>query len=410
MYFPNFIDMQQMETVLPKLHPASLLTLKRLHEVEHDKLAKYAHMLTTKALFPNNIERQNVKLVLQIFNMHTVEDLQLAGPLFNIDNYESTAEYIRIIVTWWNIINVKTLFKGQHKHDPFQEPLTQSSDDDKEQFLKDFLNWLERWERYKCDSGCFTKDTLTALKHTTHAILELSSYLIKELGFSYVLTGKLQTDSLEDRFGYYRQLAGGQYNISITQLYEIEKKLRIQSILPLQLNSHFQDVHIMTPVKSLETIKNVNNLKENIFEIYGSTISVSEEELLKVQNDSLLVLAYLAGYCVHIVAKQLRCTFCKTNLTLYTSFLSETHDLIKRLDHGGLQYPSEEVITIIITNYIVISKLISSEFEEQFLRSENRRSLASNVTLQVLQTLENCLPFKCCDNGHSAEFLTKAIT
>lgn len=51
MYFPNFIDMQQMETVLPKLHPASLLTLKRLHEVEHDKLAKYAHMLTTKLCF-----------------------------------------------------------------------------------------------------------------------------------------------------------------------------------------------------------------------------------------------------------------------------------------------------------------------------------------------------------------------
>lgn len=294
--------MQQMETVLPKLHLASLLTLKKLHEVEHYKLAKYAHMLTTRALFPKNIERQNVKLVLQIFNMHTVEGLQLAGPLFNIDNYESTAEYIRIIVTWWNIINVKTLFKGQHKRNPFQEPLTQSSDDDKVQFLNDFLNLLERWKRYKCDSGCFTKDTLTALKHTIHAILELSSYLIKELGFSYVLTGKLQTDSVEDRFGYYRQLAGGQYNISIIQLYEIEKKLKIQYILPLQLNSHFQgNVDIMTPVKSLETIKNVKNLEENIVEPYISKIPVSEEELLKVQKDSLLVLAYLAGYCVHTV-------------------------------------------------------------------------------------------------------------
>lgn len=54
----------------------------------------------------------------------------------------------------------------------------------------------------------------------------------------FILAGKFQTDSLEARFGKYRQLAGGQYDISITQLYETEMKLRLQSTLPLILKSN----------------------------------------------------------------------------------------------------------------------------------------------------------------------------
>ncbi len=50
--------------------------------------------------------------------------------------------------------------------------------------------------------------------------------------FKYFLTGKVQTDMLEDRFGKFRQLAGGQYNISLRQLYEVEYKMRLQSSLP----------------------------------------------------------------------------------------------------------------------------------------------------------------------------------
>ena len=41
----------------------------------------------------------------------------------------------------------------------------------------------------------------------------------------YILPGKFQTDNLEARFGQYRQLSGDQYNISIQQVFEWEKKL-----------------------------------------------------------------------------------------------------------------------------------------------------------------------------------------
>lgn len=49
----------------------------------------------------------------------------------------------------------------------------------------------------------------------------------------YILLGKFQTDCLEDRFGKYRQLSGAQYHVSIRQVYESERKLRLQNILEL---------------------------------------------------------------------------------------------------------------------------------------------------------------------------------
>lgn len=45
--------------------------------------------------------------------------------------------------------------------------------------------------------------------------------------FSFVLLGKFQSDPLEGRFGYYRQLSGGNFYISCRQLLQAEKKIRL---------------------------------------------------------------------------------------------------------------------------------------------------------------------------------------
>ena len=42
--------------------------LKQLHHLEVDLTIKYAYKLSAKALSPLNLERQNVKLVIQVFN------------------------------------------------------------------------------------------------------------------------------------------------------------------------------------------------------------------------------------------------------------------------------------------------------------------------------------------------------
>ena len=47
--------------------------------------------------------------------------------------------------------------------------------------------------------------------------------------------GKFQTDFLEARFGQYRQLSRGKYNISLRQVFQSENKLRLLSTLKLKL-------------------------------------------------------------------------------------------------------------------------------------------------------------------------------
>ena len=78
----------------------------------------------------------------------------------------------------------------------------------------------------------------------------------------YVLTGKFQTDNLENRFGQYRQMAGGNYNITITQVMESERKLRIKSVLGLHsarygnINFSRQTIHQQSEVIDKGLLKN----------------------------------------------------------------------------------------------------------------------------------------------------------
>jgi hypothetical protein len=102
-------------------------------------------------------------------------------------------------------------------------------------FLNNFLNWLDTWNSLSLKTGILTKETFFAISHTTYALIEICNYCFSELQMDYVLLGKFQTDILEARFGLYRQLAGAQYNVSVRQVFEVEKKLRMSSILKAQI-------------------------------------------------------------------------------------------------------------------------------------------------------------------------------
>lgn len=99
--------------------------------------------------------------------------------------------------------------------------------------LKKNLIYLDHWDSMADIGGKLTKETFTDLKHTTNAIMELTSYCINESNMNFILTSKFQTDQLEFRFSQYRQLAGCNYKISVRQIFECEKKIRMMSVLSL---------------------------------------------------------------------------------------------------------------------------------------------------------------------------------
>ncbi|KAH9374829.1 hypothetical protein HPB48_015762 [Haemaphysalis longicornis] len=102
----------------PPILTASFKALRELHEAEQNELLKIAPTLSLKALDPSNMERQNVKLALRIFNESTIAALNST----TIQHAEGTAAFIATIVTWWRIVNVKTPRKGERLRDDMQYP------------------------------------------------------------------------------------------------------------------------------------------------------------------------------------------------------------------------------------------------------------------------------------------------
>ena len=76
-----------------------------------------------------------------------------------------------------------------------------------------------------------TTETFTACIQSMTAIPELAKHLLERHGIHYVLTGKLMSDPLEGRFGWYRQTNGDYLFVYVKQLLPSEKKIRCLSLL-----------------------------------------------------------------------------------------------------------------------------------------------------------------------------------
>ncbi|CAN7977635.1 unnamed protein product, partial [Ixodes persulcatus] len=179
-----------------------------------------------------------------------------------------------------------------------QEPVS-SVADPKLKFLSDMVQWLDTWEAMVTDSGRLTNETHKALRLTCSTLVKVSIYCLRELGFSYVLLGKFQTDSLEARFGKYRRLAGTQYHISIRQLYESETKIRLQKMLPL-----VPATELLGRAQEQATHEEVTQEERNQFSI---TVDAT---VIAAKHDQMPAITYIAGYCAHAVLKKLACDAC----------------------------------------------------------------------------------------------------
>ena len=86
----------------------SLQPLKELYAKERNQCVKLAPGLSEKVLFPNNLERQNVQLVVRLFDEKNVAALKT----MNLPGVSGTVAFLQQIMSWWHIVNVKTPNKG----------------------------------------------------------------------------------------------------------------------------------------------------------------------------------------------------------------------------------------------------------------------------------------------------------
>ena len=206
MLFPKFYQNGNHE--LNSIQSASFCTLQNLHAKESPSILKYWYKLISKKLSPINLKRQNVNLVLQIFNAYTVQGLLTLGKQKCLPNFAEVAEYINIFLYLVNNNECKTPYKGCRLRNKYCNPIRVNEENFI--FLSVFCDCLESLNSISGRNGKLTKKTFIALHHTTYSFLELAKDCIEELKMQYILPGKFQTDHLEARFGQYRQLNGNQ--------------------------------------------------------------------------------------------------------------------------------------------------------------------------------------------------------
>ena len=99
-----------------------------------------------------------------------------------------------------------------------------SSDDDSIgfQYLEEAKHIFEDWKQSWL-SG-LTSEAFVACTQTIGAIPDLVKYLYALHEIEYVLPGKLLSDPIEGRFGWYRQVNGGNFYVSVKQILLAKKR------------------------------------------------------------------------------------------------------------------------------------------------------------------------------------------
>ena len=96
--------------------------IKEVYGMEMGKPVKYGYKLNDKNLASKPIERCNVQLADAIFHESTINALTVYANIF--PEFLDTAEYLRRIRKWWNIVNVNSLTMGKRKRDVDRNAVT----------------------------------------------------------------------------------------------------------------------------------------------------------------------------------------------------------------------------------------------------------------------------------------------
>ena len=165
---------------------AAFSDVRDLYDFESTMSLKKAHSLKFAALDLKSIEKTSVKLAVSVFCESTRDALNFYSEHEGKAALKQTADFISLIIKLWNVLNVKTCSKGKHKRDFTMDPV-KSSLDWKLDFLREFADFLLRWELSKKPG--LTKETFLAMRHTCIAVAECAVYLLDRCSFNYVLLG-----------------------------------------------------------------------------------------------------------------------------------------------------------------------------------------------------------------------------
>ena len=341
--------------------------------------------------------------------------------------YFATANFLEIVSSWWKTVNVKSKFHASRKREPVREVIKEENLVEKTSFLRGFVDWLSAWEEAPCVSKSkLSRETFMCSKHTSAALASLSEFLIKEKGFDYFLTGKAQSDKIENRFGKARQMSGGNLYTSVRQFLESDRILKIKNLACLNRS--------MAEIK--EIFSEANQAHSELTESLGAEIASKflEDDVVELSPSVPVadanVLFYVAGRFSRSLCYRTTCLSCKErlvppnsensqfsviNLSTDSSLIDSPTALLDQVNRGGLTIPSELAFLTCIQAWKFYSEIIDRPELKKLLFTPNSSSqiLFQTALVKVLLSAEETKATFLtdeCHQGHKFEEFTLLLT
>jgi THAP domain/Transposase protein len=392
----------EMARNLPAGCTADFQHIVDLFTMEANMSLKKAHRLTPAALEPKSIEKTSVKLATSVFSESTRDALEFYAANEDKSEWTGTAAFIALIIKVWNVMNVKSSSKGKHKRDITMDPI-RSSLDWKLDFLREFADFLQRWEQSKKPG--LTRETFVALRQTCLALVDCSCHLLDHRGYKYVLLGSLQSDAIESRFGWLRQLSGANYYISTRQVLESDRKIRALSLLKFSGIS-------LTDIDSVLHIEIANRSQSDDDKTADTITEALQFDRFPSASDANIIF-YVSGYIARSIIRTTKCDHCKESLV--TTDPLEPIELDDRIEYsaatfldavnrGGLSRPTDFTFQLTLHCWRVFEEVKStSALMEQLISSTCQRRLFGKVMdrASCIQTFGNMpIDSNFCVSGH----------
>ncbi len=374
----------------PNLYP-NFHDIKLLMDIELGKPLKIAHKLTDKVVNPLALEKTNVSLADAVFHESTINALRTYEK--KVPGFSQTADFLERVREWWDRFNVKSKFKGEHKRKNSMKPINKENIDEFAESMLKFCAWLTNW-RTTYPDFCISSPTYKALMQTTRATVDLCHYLLEnDNDISYVLLGFLQQDWLEGRFGWYRQLCGGNYYASVLQFLQAEKTIRLRNLVKSGYNMA-EIAKIFSEVDYDETAKQQSLEFSDL---------LSHFRFSRNHND-VSITYYVAGYISRGITKKTKCKDCRSlfsdggsPLTVQWNDVGATEEeleegksFLSAINRGGLIKPSD-ILYITCLHAAELYRFIKDDYllRKKLIGSRNSRSLFVEVFIRKLDEFDH---------------------
>ncbi|KAH9366530.1 hypothetical protein HPB48_010316 [Haemaphysalis longicornis] len=200
---------------LGKKGEVSSTYVKKLYDLQKGWIVTPVRSLTRKHVYPNNIEKMNVKTAVEVFSPDVTAALEFLKDQAGHGSHPSFAfagpaiAFMKNIFRWFTLHDTSS--KVQHIQQRFPDARHYDSpEDDRLEWLNvTFPMYIEELKKNAASpEGFLTKETYEALLLTTYSTAACVRYLLVTQKFFFVITRKFSSDPIESMFGTLRRSLG----------------------------------------------------------------------------------------------------------------------------------------------------------------------------------------------------------